>query len=285
MRLFQGGHGLRVDGVCDVDTWNALVEAGRTLGERLLYYRRGMLRGDDVASLQRQLGALGFDAGRVDGIFGPQTHDAVRVFQRNVGLPEDGICGPGTVQLLRRYTAKITGTVLVAGLRERVRLSDAPRTLKGWRIAIGETGGLAALADATRRTVRRSGADVLSFHDLDESAQAAQANAARVDVYLGVRLDPDLSGCRTAYFLGHNGFCSEAGRHLAQVVHEVVPSRLGIAASGCRGMRLPILRETRMPAVVVEIGPASVLVVRAAEVAEALEAALDQWVERPFPED
>ena len=284
MRVFQSGHGLRVDGACGPETWNALVEAGRTLGERLLYYRRGMFRGDDVASLQRHLGALGFDAGRVDGIFGPQTHAAVCVFQRNVGLPEDGICGPGTVELLRRYAAKITGTVMVAGLRERVRLSEAPRTLQGWRIAIGETGGLGALADATRRSVRLGGADVLSFHTLDESAQAAQANEARVDVYLGIRLDPELSGCRTAYFSGHNGFCSEAGRHLAQLVHEIVPRRLGIPAAGCRGMRLAILRETRMPAVVVEIGPASVLVVRAAEVAEALEAALGKWVERPFPE-
>ena len=284
VRVFQGSHGLRVDGACGRETWNALVEAGRNLGERLLYYRRGMLRGDDVASLQRQLGALGFDAGRVDGIFGLQTQDAVRVFQRNVGLPEDGICGPGTVELLRRYTARITGTVLLAGLRERVRLSDAPRTLRGWRVAIGEIGGLAALADATRRAVRLGGADVLSFHDLDESVQAAQANAARVDVYVGVRLDPDLDGCRTAYFLGHNGFCSEAGRHLARLAHDVVPQLLGVPAAGCRGMRLAILRETKMPAVVVEMGPASVPVVRAAEVAAALEAALGQWVERPFPE-
>jgi N-acetylmuramoyl-L-alanine amidase len=284
VRVFQASHGLRVDAVCGHQTWNALVEAGRTLGERLLYYRRGMLRGDDVASLQRQLGALGFDAGRVDGIFGPQTHAAVCEFQRNLGLTEDGICGPGTVQLLRSYTAKITGTVLVAGIRERVRLSDAPRTLRGWRIAVGETGGLAALADAIRRALRRGGAEVLSLHDLDESAQAAQANAAKVDVYLGVRLDPDLDGCRTAYFLGHNGFCSEAGRHLAGLVHEDLPARLRIPGTGCRGMRITILRETRMPAVLVEIGPASVAVMRAAEIADALLSALDRWVERPFPE-
>ena len=70
MRPFQEHRGLRSDGVCGPQTWSALVEAGRVLGDRLLYYRNPMLRGDDVATLQRQLGALGFDAGRVDGIFG-----------------------------------------------------------------------------------------------------------------------------------------------------------------------------------------------------------------------
>lgn len=284
VETFQAGHGLRVDGICGRHTWNALVEAGRTLGERLLYYRRGMLRGDDVASLQRQLGALGFDAGRPDGIFGPDTHAALCEFQRNVGLTEDGICGPATVELIRGYTARITGRVLVSGIRERVRLSEAPRTLRGWRVALGEVGGLSALVDATRRVLRRAGAEVLTLHDPDEGAHAAQANAAKVDVYVGLRLDPALDGCRSAYFLGHDGFCSEAGRHLARLVERTMADRLGIPAAGCRGMRMPVLRETRMPATVVDIGPPAVAVVRSKDVAEALTAALDRWVGRPFPE-
>ena len=42
-------------------TWSALVEAGRRLGDRFLYRRTPMLRGDDVAELQQRLSALGFD--------------------------------------------------------------------------------------------------------------------------------------------------------------------------------------------------------------------------------
>ena len=38
----------RRDGVCGPQTWSALVEAGFRLGDRLLYHRRPMLRGDDV---------------------------------------------------------------------------------------------------------------------------------------------------------------------------------------------------------------------------------------------
>jgi N-acetylmuramoyl-L-alanine amidase len=284
VRSFQDGRGLRVDGICGSHTWNSLVEAGRVLGERLLYYRKAMLRGDDVAALQRQLGALGFDAGRPDGIFGPETHDALCEFQRNVGLTEDGICGPETVEYLRRYTARVTGRVLVAGIRERVRLSDAPRTLRGWTVAVGETGGLAALAEASRRALRRAGADVLTLHDPDESAHAAQANAAKVDVYVGLRVDADLAGCRTGYFRGHRGYFSEAGRHLARLALEMVSSRLGIPEVACRGVITPVLRETRMPAVVVEIGPPSLVVRQTPEVAEAITAALDRWVDRPIPD-
>jgi N-acetylmuramoyl-L-alanine amidase len=284
VRLFQADHGLRADGVCETATWAALVEAGRTLGERLLYYGgRRMLRGEDVASLQRQLSALGFDAGRVDGIFGPETHAALCEFQRNVGLPDDGICGPATVQLLRRYAAKVTGQVMVEELRERLRLSDAPRTLRGWRVAVGEPGGLASLCEAVRRALVRAGADTLTLHDPDESAQASQANTAGVHAYVGLRLDPGLDGCRTSFFLGHNGFYSEAGRHLALLLHETVSEHLGIPCAGCRGTRTPILRQTRMPAAAVEVGPPAVAVVRAPELAAAVTRAMATWVASPLP--
>ena len=57
-----------------------------------------MLRGDDVAELQQRLCALGFDTGRVDGIFGDRTSGALAEFQRNAGLPVDGIVGGATLR-------------------------------------------------------------------------------------------------------------------------------------------------------------------------------------------
>ena len=73
---FQEGRGLRADGVCGRETWATLVESGFRLGDRMLYRRRPMLRGDDVGELQRRLNALGFDAGREDGILGDDTAGA-----------------------------------------------------------------------------------------------------------------------------------------------------------------------------------------------------------------
>jgi len=102
VRRFQAARGLAVDGVCGSQTWNALVEAGYRLGDRLLYHRTPMLRGDDVADLQSRLGNLGFFADRIDGIFGPLTAAATTDFQRNAGLTSDAICGPETVAALHR---------------------------------------------------------------------------------------------------------------------------------------------------------------------------------------
>ena len=67
-RAFQDARGLRVDGIVGSQTWSALVESGYALGDRLLYFRRPMQRGDDVLELQRRLNALGFHAGREVGV-------------------------------------------------------------------------------------------------------------------------------------------------------------------------------------------------------------------------
>jgi N-acetylmuramoyl-L-alanine amidase len=279
---FQRERGLRTDGVCGRQTWSALVEAGRVLGERLLYYRQPMLRGDDVAALQAQLGALGFDAGRVDGIFGPLAQEALRDFQRNSGLVDDGILGPETLDTLLRVGSKTDGQDVVAAIRERQRLRESPRTLQGRRVVVGETGGLSALADRTKRALSRAGALVTTLHDPDGSVQAGQANALDGEVYLGLGLDPEQPGCTTAYFLGYNGVSSEGGRRLAEALQVALPFRLEIPDRGTQGMRLPVLRETRMPAVLLEIGPPAVVVERAADLAAAIAEALGQWASAPW---
>jgi N-acetylmuramoyl-L-alanine amidase len=86
VRTFQQQRGLPADGIVGDDTWRALVGASYRLGDRMLYVTRPMLQGDDVRDLQRRLNRLGFDAGYDDGVYGPETFEAVREFQLNVGL-------------------------------------------------------------------------------------------------------------------------------------------------------------------------------------------------------
>ena len=131
VEAFQHRRGLRVDGVCGRQTWGALVEAGFRLGDRFLYLHAPMFRGDDVADLQQRLSALGFDTGRVDGIFGGLTSSALADFQRNVSLPVDGILGASTLRELKRVMPRHAEPELVSSVRDRERLRQAPRTLLG----------------------------------------------------------------------------------------------------------------------------------------------------------
>src|SRR5207249_5374799 len=91
--------------------------------------------GDDVRTLQSSLNLLGFDAGREDGIFGDRTDRALREFQRNVGLPADGIAGATTLEALVRLRPVGPGPGR-STVREREALRRLSVTLQSARIAL-----------------------------------------------------------------------------------------------------------------------------------------------------
>jgi len=284
VRAFQERRGLRGDGVCGAQTWQSLVESGLTLGDRLLYLRAPMLRGDDVADLQRRLGGLGFDAGKVDGILGTATAAAVTEFQRNVGLPTDGICGPDTVEALRRVATRSAGDgplSTVASLREAEGLRRG-RSMAGVRVAVAEPGGLGALTDALARALRDAGAVASVLREPDESDRAASANAFEAAVFVNV-CTRDETGGRCCFY-AHEGFQSVAGRRLAELATRELVAR-GIDAAEPRGMRIPVLRETRMPAVLVEVGPPRTVVAEAPAIVGALATAIERWIVEPLDAD
>jgi hypothetical protein len=55
-----------------------------------------------VLELQTALNARGFDSGMADGAAGPATREALRRYQRSIGLPADGY---PTLELLQRLQA------------------------------------------------------------------------------------------------------------------------------------------------------------------------------------
>lgn len=61
------------------------------------------LRGSDVMEIQALLRKIGYNPGRIDGIFGVQTEQAVMQFQRNNGINPDGVIGTNTFNSLRRF--------------------------------------------------------------------------------------------------------------------------------------------------------------------------------------
>lgn len=73
------------------------VAMAANLGERALYMWSS---GDDVAQLQQKLNNIGFSAGKVDGIYGPITRNAVTRFQKASGITPDGVVGHQTLRAL-----------------------------------------------------------------------------------------------------------------------------------------------------------------------------------------
>ena len=62
-------------------------------------YRQGS-SGEQVRIIQSKLKNWGYYDGTVDGVFGSQTTQAVKYFQRKNGLTADGIVGPATLRAL-----------------------------------------------------------------------------------------------------------------------------------------------------------------------------------------
>ena len=243
VREFQTKRGLRVDGVCGPETWNALVESCFELGDRLLFLARPFLRGDDVAGLQQRLNMLGFHAGREDGIFGPQTERALREFQLNFGLAVDGQCGRATLLGLDQVGSLSDGSA--ASVREREGLRSDPRLLGSRRLYVAADPDLAPLGDAVARGLLGSGARVLLASGHPDSSLAEEANRYEAHVVIALRAG-DEPGRRVTYFATPT-FRSERGYSLAVRIAEELDSDFGPVAA-C-GRAYGILRETRMAAV------------------------------------
>jgi N-acetylmuramoyl-L-alanine amidase len=274
VRAFQQQRGLPADGQVGPDTWSELVEAGRRLGDRTLYLRSPWFRGDDVRELQRRLNALGFEAGKEDGIFGPGTHVAVQEFQRNTGADVDGIVGPGTIEALDRLRPAANG-VSRAVVRETEDVLRPPGSIQGSRIAIDpghgaedpgnvgpngltEADAVFMLAADLADELRTLGALPSILRTGDEnpppSDRARAANALDATLCISLHCnggEPEAAGA-CCFFYGTEGTWSPAGERLAEVIVAALTSRLELTDGRTHRMTIPILRETRMPAVHVE---------------------------------
>ncbi len=280
LRDFQRVRGLRDTGSCDEETWRAIVEASWRLGDRLLMLVAPNLRGDDVSELQATLAQIGFDCGRVDGIFGPATSRALEDFQHNSGLYVDGVCGAGTVralQVLARQTGSGPG---VTAVRELESLTATARTLADLRVVVGQFGGLSALSRQLVQALRQRSATVLATDEPDPPAQAAAANRFAATVYVGFESDP--GGPPTLHYYAVPQFESAGGRALARRIAECCDVAVPDLRPEVQGMRLPVLRETRMPAVLFTLGDVQPALDRSGSLVGAMIDALEDWAGKPL---
>lgn len=71
------------------------------LGDRTLKNIDPYMKGDDVKELQTALNALGYDCGKADGVFGNNTEDGVRAFQKAAGVEVNGKFCPVSFKALK----------------------------------------------------------------------------------------------------------------------------------------------------------------------------------------
>ena len=268
VRAFQQRRGILVDGVVGPHTWAELVEAGWRLGDRALYLANPPMRGDDILALQADLNALGFDAGREDGIFGRNTDAAVRAFQAEYGVPEDGICGARTYGAL--IGLRVNRPVTAAPLREELSRT-ARGSVRGALVVIdaghggddmgtlGPHGSCEAdlcwdLANRLARRLAEAGARVRFSRTETESPdladRARRANEMGGELFVSIHLNnheqQPAEGASTYYFPR-----SGAGEVLADRILENLVE-LGLRDCRSHPRAYTVLKETRMPAVIVE---------------------------------
>jgi N-acetylmuramoyl-L-alanine amidase len=269
-----------VTGSCDEGTWRAIVEASWKLGDRLLMLVAPNLRGDDVAELQASLARLGFDSGRVDGIFGPATARALDDFQQNSGLYVDGVCGPATVRALEVLTRQTGTGPGITAIRELEALTATARSLSDLRIVVGQFGGLSALSRQLVQALRQRSATVVASDEPDAAVQAAMANRFAATVYIG--FESHAGPGSTVHYYAVPQFESAGGRALAQRIARCCNERLPDLDPTVEGMRLQVLRETRMPAVLFTLGAIQQALDHAPLIVHAVVEALEQWGRKPL---
>lgn len=264
VRTFQQKRNLEVDGVVGPETWHELVEASYRLGDRQLYFREPPFRGDDVREIQATLNDLGFNAGRVSGVFGSQTDKAVREFQKNVGLPVDGIFGETSIRAMDNLQKRVKSggitSVWERGLEPQIQEPSLASELQDRRLAVDFSEGKFAEDIARRlgRLFEERGAQVFYLHQAgvtEVGEKARMANAKEVDLLISLDLgradDERKRGTQCLYFATGDYF-SARSKQLAQLIQEGLTSLLPLPDNGTEGKNLPILKGTKMPAVVVK---------------------------------
>jgi N-acetylmuramoyl-L-alanine amidase len=270
VKAFQQDMGILADGVVGEITWREIVEAGYKPGGRLLYLRHPPVRGVDVMELQRMLNDLGFDPGAVNGLFDERTTRALKEFQRNAGLVPDGVVDDGVFKTLKTYAAQTLGThqlpdkdggyfldnlfscamVVDAAHGGRDKGYVCPSGLTEAELNMAVAGELAQILPAREVLLTRSADEEVSNSDRAYLANSSGAKMV-ISIHHAHHKTPKASGTASFYF-SRLGYQSHRGRMAATYIQRGVSQALGTRDIGEFGRSYDILRETNIPAVVLE---------------------------------
>ncbi len=264
VKAFQQARGLTISGVVDAITLRSLEEARWKLGDRTISLITPAMRGDDVAQLQSQLSEMGFNCGRVDGIFGPQTESALKEFQKSVGVKVDGQCGPATVMSMMRLMKIVSGGAPIQ-LRDEVNRTGKGPALAG-KVIVLDPAGLPEIFDLAQRLEGRLialGINVFMTRNAQtnpsEQERIESANSSTPDLVISLRQDEypneTAHGVATYYYGSEShGIHSIVGERFANLVQREICARTDLLNCRTHAKTWDILRLTKSPTVRIDLG-------------------------------
>jgi len=264
VKEFQQARGLTVSGVVDAVTLRQLDEARWKLGDRVLSLTTPAMRGDDVAALQSQLSEMGFNCGRVDGIFGKESEAAVKELQKSVGVKVDGQCGPATIMAILRLKKIVSGGA-PNQLRDAVNRAERGPALSG-KVIVLDPSDSPAIFDLTRRLEGRLialGVNVFLTRSSATTPRDASrieiANEANADLVISLNQDSyhneKAHGVATYYYgSDSHGVHSIVGERFATLVQREICSRTDLLNCRIHAKTWDLLRLTKAPTVRVDLG-------------------------------
>jgi N-acetylmuramoyl-L-alanine amidase len=279
IKAFQQERGLTATGVINEITARSLEEARFKLGDRVLSFdASAIMRGDDVSNLQDRLIQMGFNCGKVDGIYGANTEAAVKEFQKSVGITVDGKCGPATLISLMRLVKTVSGGA-PNQLRETVKHSVRPSALANKVIVIDPSWGgqftgerangviesevVFDLAQRVEGRLIALGVNVVLTRSANNSPLEVDrinvANSVNADLVIALKVDSykneKANGVAT-YFYGRDdkGVRSVVGERFANLIQREICARTDLLNCHTHAKSWDLLRLTVAPTVRIDLG-------------------------------
>jgi N-acetylmuramoyl-L-alanine amidase len=192
-----------------------------------------------------RLAQLGFNPGRIDGIFGPLLEEAIIEFQRNCAISVNGTLTRETLNELNRVSPSASSRNLVTDARDLAGFDaqhNGPIIICGWN----------PLRDLLTRALELHYL-TLSLDTVSTEQIATIANENRAIVVLSLA---NLDGADAVHFHYWASYWSHSRR--GERLASAIVARLSEAEHPLRveltGMTLPILRETQMTTLHIEVG-------------------------------
>jgi N-acetylmuramoyl-L-alanine amidase len=279
IKAFQQERGLTATGLINEITQRCLDEARWKLGDRILALQSdSLMRGDDVSNLQDRLIQMGFNCGKVDGIYGIRTEASVKEFQKSVGVVVDGKCGPVTLISLMRLVKTVSGGA-PAALRESVRHAVASPALASKVIVIDPSWGgdftgenqngviesevVFDLAQRLEGRLIALGVNVVLTRSAKNSPlekdRIATANSVNADLVIALKVDSykneKANGVAT-YYYGRDGagVHSVVGERFANLIQREICARTDLLNCRTHGKSWDLLKLTTAPTIRIDLG-------------------------------